>query len=403
MSKNDSTYDWAIEGVEVRRSEIGGASLEIVVEDSGLRSTTHAPSDSGEGSGADFSRRGFLGTVGAGGAATLRGFLSTVAAGGAAVALGSERSLAQSSRKKLAMVTHIIDPFYVPAVYGAKEFCKYAGWDFQFAGPQTPFNIAQVVDVLDRVLVTKPDALAMVISDPSAYDPAIEKALAAGIAVLCFNVNVKSVLDKYKIPFIGQDNVNAGYTNGMEAADFAVKAGKKSGEIVIGQQSLATPNILDRTNGTIKALQDYNAQNGTTFTWSTMLDGVDENRALPLIQAKWTKDQDNIIGFANTGWETWFIGDFIEQNNLHGRFFNGGFDTLPGVMVQMAKGNVQWALNQNPYAQGWITAALAYMQVVHGYKALSYASGPEVDTMENYAIVDAREKFWAGVHVSEIK
>ncbi len=399
MAQDDSIYDWGIDGVEVRQSELGGAAFEIVVNDAGAGETVASPASSNplpSSSSAPFSRRGFLGSV-----ATL-GSMGTLS-GVAATALTSTSASAQSPRKKLAMVTHIIDPFYVPAVYGAKEFCRFAGWDFQFAGPMIAFNIPQVVDVLDRVLATKPDALATVISDPSAYNAAIEKAQSAGIAVLCFNVNEKSVLDKYDIPFIGQNNLDAGHTNGMVAAQFAVKAGKTSGEFVIGQQSAATPNIIDRTTGTIHGLQDYNKAHGTNFTWSTMLDAVDENRALPLIQAKWTRDQDKIIGFANTGWETWFIGDFIEQNNLHGRFLNGGFDTLPGVMAQMAKGNVQWALNQNPYAQGWITAALAYMQVVHGYKALSYASGPEVDTMANFTTVNAREKFWASVHVSEIR
>ena len=86
---------------------------------------------------------------------------------------------------------------------------------------------------------------------------------------------------------------------------------------------------------------------------------------------------------------------WIEQAGLEGRFANGGFDLVPGVIDAIQVGTAQWSIAQNPYAQGWITSALIHMAVEHDYPAFSYDTGAEVVDATNIEAVAEREAVFA--------
>src|ERR1700674_3738220 len=106
--------------------------------------------------------------------ASRRQILKTMAVGsmgmGAAALLAACNSTSTSTTKKkgkIAFMSHSVDPFFVPIVVGGKDFADNFGWDYQFTGPQHADNVSEIVDVLDRVLATKPDVLVMTVTDVS--------------------------------------------------------------------------------------------------------------------------------------------------------------------------------------------------------------------------------------------
>ena len=349
--------------------------------------------------GGTISRRDLLKAAALSGAAmSMPQFLSTFAAD-----VPVARA-APGKRRRIVFMTHSVDPFFIPIIVGVKEFTKLAGWDYQFTGPQKADNVPEIVNVLERLLATKPDVFAMTISDPTAQNRVIEQAMKRGITVICFNAQTRSVREKYGIPWVGMPDEDSGYINGQLAAKYAQQVtGRKDGEIVVTLIVPGAPNLETRAKYTIDAIKDYNKKNGTNFTWSKFASDLDENTALQRIQAKWSADKDKIVAFAHTDWGDWYLGDFMDQNKLQGKFANGGFDLLPGVMTHMKKKNIQWSLGQNPYAQGWVTCALGHMAVERKYPPKDYQTGPEVVTEENLAVVAAREEAWRKVRVTEIK
>ena len=42
---------------------------------------------------------------------------------------------AQEKKRKVIFVVHDLNPFFVPAIVGMKNFGALAGWDTQFIGP----------------------------------------------------------------------------------------------------------------------------------------------------------------------------------------------------------------------------------------------------------------------------
>ena len=89
-------------------------------------------------------------------------------------------------------------------------------------------------------------------------------------------------------------------------------------------------------------------------------------------------------------------GTWIEQAGLQGRFANGGFDLVPGVLDAIENGLAQWSIAQNPYAQGWVTSALIHMAIENGYPPFSYDTGAEVVDASNIGEVVEREAQFEG-------
>lgn len=76
---------------------------------------------------------------------------------------------------------------------------------------------------------------------------------------------------------------------------------------------------------------------------------------------------------------------------MTGKFANGGFDLIPGVLEAIAAETSHWAIGQNPFAQGWVTASLLDMQLEAGYKPFDYDTGAEVVDKSNIEAVAERE------------
>jgi len=54
-------------------------------------------------------------------------------------------------------------------------------------------------------------------------------------------------------------------------------------------------------------------------------------------------------------------------------------------------GSIDYTIGQNPYAQGWVAAALLAEQIDPGYPSFAYDTGAEVVTSANIDLVMKRE------------
>ncbi|MGQ9503189.1 MAG: twin-arginine translocation signal domain-containing protein, partial [Anaerolineae bacterium] len=70
-----------------------------------------------------------------------RDLLKLMAAGAGATAIAPMFTgmpspvFAQRKKRKVIFVTHDLNPFFVPAIVGLKDFGSLAGWDTEFIGP----------------------------------------------------------------------------------------------------------------------------------------------------------------------------------------------------------------------------------------------------------------------------
>jgi ribose transport system substrate-binding protein len=320
-----------------------------------------------------------------------RSFLQATMIGGVAAAGGlAAPAIAQGAKRKVIFVAHEEIPFFAPIKAGFKDFGALRDWDMQYLARGTPANVAETVRLQVDALNAKPDAVGFTRINETAFDENIMRAKDAGIPVVLFNV-ASTGYEKLEVPFVGQDFIPAGRVNGLQASTHAHKiTGKTEGTILVDNPAPGVSALEERAAGTDLGIAEYNQKNGTTFKAERFTSANTQTEALSRIDAKMRSTAD-VVAFASTVSGHWFTALWAEDNGMTGKFANGGFDLIPGVLQAIAAGTAQWSVGQNPYAQGWVTSALIDMQLESGFQPYGYDTGAEVVDMSNIEVVAKRE------------
>jgi ABC-type sugar transport system substrate-binding protein len=298
---------------------------------------------------------------------------------------------AAAAAPKVIFVVHDNNPFFVPVRKGFERFGKMAGWRTQWVGPPKQ-DTQDTVNLQANALTAKPAGVIFTRIDTSSFDANIRRAKQLGVKVILSNV-ASSGYEKLGVGFVGQDFVPAGRVHGQQAAKWAQKlTGKKSGLIVLGNFAPGNSALEQRIQGTKQGIAAYNKANGTTYTTDVLVTSSDQAEAIGRIDAKYRKDKDKIVGWAMSEFTNQFVANWARSKGLKNKFSNGGFDLIKPVLDAIKSGHSQWAIGQNPYAQGFIASALLSMQLFPGYPGFTYDTGAEVIDDTNIDFVIKREK-----------
>lgn len=300
------------------------------------------------------------------------------------------RPAGQETKRKVIFVNHDNNPFFVPARNGLEQFAEMAGWETQFTGPPVGDTVA-TVELQRQAIASKPDAVAFTRIDTTSFDENIREAQAQGIFVILFNTESEGYKD-LGVAYVGQIPELAAETGGWEAAKYSQEiTGKTEGKIIMGIIQPGHSALEARHRGFRTGIDRYNQENGTTYTAEPLETSTDAAKSIAAQQAKYAAEGDNIVGWAHGDFGQQFTAQFIRDNGLQGKFSNGGFDLLPDVLNGIKDGTIQWAIGQNPFAQGWVTSALIHMNLENGYNASDYIIGADLVTAENIDAVIERE------------
>src|SRR5262249_55138219 len=159
----------------------------------------------------------------------------------------------------------------------------------------------------------------------------VSQAIQAGISTVIYNTadpqgmqNVKEATGTLPA-YVGQEFISAGRINGLQAVQRAKEdTGKTSGKIVMQNIQPGHFALESSAKGTGMGIDEYNQQNGTSFTFEQLRSSTDEVEASSIIQAKWAADGDQIVGWASTDFTHGFVGNWAKQNGLVGKFSVGG-------------------------------------------------------------------------------
>jgi ABC-type sugar transport system substrate-binding protein len=298
---------------------------------------------------------------------------------------------AVAGKPKVIFVVHDNNPFFVPVRFGFERFGKMAGWSTQWVGPPKQ-DTQDTVNLQANALTAKPAGVIFTRIDTSSFDANIRRAQKLGIKVILSNV-ASADYKKLGVGFVGQDFVPAGRVHGQQAAKWAQKlTGRKSGLIVLGNFAPGNSALEQRIQGTKQGIAAYNKANGTNYTTDVLVTSSDQAEAIGRIDAKYRKDKDKIVGWAMSEFTNEFVAIWARSKGLKGKFSNGGFDLIKPVLDAIKSGYSQWAIGQNPFAQGFIASALLSMELFPGYPAFTYDTGAEVIDNTNIDLVIKREK-----------
>jgi simple sugar transport system substrate-binding protein len=296
-----------------------------------------------------------------GGAAGLAAaFIGACGGGGSNSASASGADVfGKQKRFNFTVINHVTtNPFFVPTRYGASDACSLLGCSYQWTGSESS-NVNEMVNAMNSAIAAKVDGIAVSLIDEKAFNAPTQKALAAGIPVVAYNADAAG---NARLAYIGQDLFVAGQQMGQRIVSLV-----GSGDVALFIATPGAANIQPRINGAISAIK----QSGAPITPHTVATGAAVPQELSTIDAYWVGHKTTKGLFAVDGGSTQGVAQTMQKHNLTKQGVKaGGFDLLDPTIQLLAKGQIDFTIDQQPYLQGFLPILELYL-----YKASDTLSG----------------------------
>jgi simple sugar transport system substrate-binding protein len=263
---------------------------------------------------------------------------------GAPAAVATESTPRNNLR--IAVVTHgqASDTFWSVVKNGVDRAAKDQGVTVTYNAPQT-FDMVAMSRLIDAEVAKKPDGLVVSIPDAEALSRSIKAAVDAGIPV----VSINSGSDVYKqlglLMHVGQTEYEAGVGGGEKMAAAGVKnALCVNHEVGNGSLDLRCKGFLDaitKAGGTGKVLA---------------VNAADPTDSEQKITAALAGGVDGILTLGPLGSGP-ALSSLKKGGNL-GKVKLGTFDLTPEVLGGIRDGELEFAIDQQQYLQGYLPIVL---------------------------------------------
>jgi ABC-type sugar transport system substrate-binding protein len=329
-----------------------------------------------------------------------RGGLASAAivagSGATATAAVAKTRVRRAGKKRLLVwTTHFFYGFPIALNYpiAFRDFLDPIGWDFKFFGARESDNIQQTIAADQQALQLKPDAVIASMANPTAYNKAIA-ALVKGVPYVGLTNAQPDEGNPWGIPFVGQSFVGSGVASMNALLDQVVKNGKKSGSILIGRCCPTGVPVQLRTVGQHQGITAYNKKHGTSFKAVEFLDHseTDVTQSASLWAAKMRQLGKDLVGAAQDGAGDPEIAAAKQLGMKPGQVPFICHDVSVDRLNFLKQGWFVGLVDQQPYAQGYISAAQAVMYVDYVNKPeLTYDTGSAIVTQKDYPRIVERE------------
>lgn len=163
----------------------------------------------------------------------------------------SEQEARHSEQEQptFAILYPVAHPFFESVTINAEQYARENGYQTVIRAPREP-AVENQIRWMEHFIEMEVDGIAIGPSDANALTPFINKAMDAGIPVICFDTDAP---DSKRISYIGTDNYNAGQHLGEVAAELIDYEGK-----VIGSTGLSSMlNLSTRVEGAKDVFAQY--------------------------------------------------------------------------------------------------------------------------------------------------
>ena len=256
---------------------------------------------------------------------------------------------ADTPKITIAMVTHGApgDTFWDIIRKGAQAAAAKDNVDFKYSSDP---DSGKQATLIQSAIDSKVDGIAVTLPDPPAIAPAVKKAIAAGIPVVAFNAGIGQYAESGALSYFGSDESLAGQTGGTRATEDGFK------HMLCVVQFQGQVQLESRCSGaqsTFKGKYD-----------KIYVNGSDLPSVRSTISAK--MKQDPSIDFVLT------LGAPIALNAIDAIKDAGStakvatFDFNPQIPPKIESGDLQFAIDQQPYLQGYESIDSLWLYKVNG-------------------------------------
>jgi simple sugar transport system substrate-binding protein len=245
---------------------------------------------------------------------------------------------------RFVFINHALtNPFFVPAKYGSYDAAALVGSTAEWDGSASS-DVGEMVVAMRQAIHSGADGIAVSIIDPLAFNGPTALALSKGIPVVSYNADGGK--GNTRLAYYGQDN----YQSGLELGARLVTLVER-GDVYI---FIATPrqqNIQPRIDGALDAIRD----SGRPVVAHVVASGVEVSGERTKIEATY-KAHKGLRGlFAVDAGSTAGVAAVMRKYRLHARGVRaGGYDLLPTTLQAIHDRDLDFAIDQQPYLQGFL-------------------------------------------------
>ncbi|MCW2801573.1 MAG: sugar transporter substrate-binding protein [Aeromicrobium sp.] len=288
---------------------------------------------------------------------------------------GSDNGKADTTKKNLtyAVITHGApgDAFWDRVKSGAEQAGKDYGVKVEYSSDADPAKQSQLIDgaVADKV-----DGIVVSMANPDGLEASVKKAVAAGVPVITINSGVDQFKAFGAITHIGQTETIAGEAVGERLKSLGQKnvicVIQEAGNIGLEQRCKA---VADKEGGKVQNLQ---------------VDGTDDNAVQATITSKLQADKsiDTVLTLGGQ-----YAIDAVAAVKDSGSSAKvATFDLSEDVIKDIEAGTILFAVDQQPYVQGFLGVTGLYLKSINGNDiggGQPINSGPAFITKDNAASV----------------
>ncbi|WP_280552864.1 sugar ABC transporter substrate-binding protein [Halomonas sp. 25-S5] len=287
----------------------------------------------------------------------------------AALMAGSAQAQEQEENR-FVMVTHGIpsDPFWSVVKNGAEAAAEQVGAELEYRAPST-FDMAKMQQLVDAAVASNPDGLVVSFTDEDALGSAVQDATDRGIPVITINSG-GDVASKYGTKLhIGQSE----YEAGKQAAERMQEMGVEKGVCVNHEQG--NQGLDQRCDGFVEGFDGNAEQLATTYDPTSIRSAI----------IAYLNENSDVRGVLTLG--ALAAEPMIQAMREQGAtdiFTLGTFDLSPGILEAINVGDLDFAIDQQQYLQGYLPVIFLDQFVRNGLlPAGDVPTGPGFVTQEN--------------------
>jgi simple sugar transport system substrate-binding protein len=275
----------------------------------------------------------------------------------------------------IAVVTHgeASDPFWAVVKKGIDEAARQMGATVTYSSPDV-YEPVRMRELIEVAVAGRPDGLVVTIPDADTLAPALAQAANAGIPIVAFNTGRNAYRRVGALLYVGEPEYDAAFAAGRRMAS----AGVRNAICVNHEPGVAS--LRERCRGFAAAL----AKSGGR-TRVVTVDLQDRAAARSRISAAVsTSGADGVLTLGPGG-----AAPALEALRATRRLGNvafGTFDLSPEVLRAVKRGQMAFAIDQQPFLQGYLPIVL--LTQYERYRVLP-ARGAVVPTGPSF--VTARE------------
>ncbi|TCO26579.1 simple sugar transport system substrate-binding protein [Kribbella steppae] len=261
---------------------------------------------------------------------------------------GSGGSVADTPRMKVAFITHAApgDTFWDLVRRGAEAAAKKDNVELQYTGAPEGADQANLVQT---AIDSKVDGIAVTLAKADAMQANVKKAADGGIPVVALNGGIEAWKQAGALGYFGQDERIAG----QAAGDKLTQLGAKKAVCVIQEQGhvgleARCQGVKDKFPNSEKIYITGTDMPGSTTTMTSKL------------------QQDKSIDYVVTLGAPFALAAVQSVKDSGSSAKVGTFDTNKDLVGAIKDGRVQWAVDQQPYLQGYLAVDSLWLYKTNG-------------------------------------